>query len=495
MIRHRPWALGFAMTLLAGHAAAQINPCPQGSRWPGAQADLYVSMPNQSPTGQTWSSVLAEAADEWSLETRFNFNIVEQYRDPCQILNGTGNPKDFSNGADFSNDWCGGLSIGENVLAVTTLYCEPNILGSWDILESYIVFNGAKRFSIYEGPQRYQGSEQLFDFRRVALHELGHALGLVDHQNNPAIPAIMAPRIGSLFTLQNDDIERVNGLYGGADNCESRQARFGWLHGQLEDGDCRVQQLMSGGTDSSFVDVYTLDVPERSTVTIDAITDGRLDSVLLLTDDALRILSVDENSAGDCNPSLTQTLQPGSYLLLVNTYSSPSRAGCQRSNTGTYRVSLTYQSDSLIRLTGQQSFQGGQADARFLGAVTTDGGVTYSNRVKADQPFDVIGRIEPDPQHQGQSGFIVVAGMLDSGDILVMNESGDFVEYQPDQALIPIAQRRTLGQVEHIDILKQMVARDIGIETVEVNFLIGYGVDSNPQELYFHEQPINLIVE
>lgn len=487
------WALGLLVAAAGAQVNAQTVPCPEGSRWPSASAKLYSGMPNQSPSGVPWSAALAAAANEWSKQTRFTFDIVEQYRDPCQVLNGTGDPAKFSNGADFSSDWCGGLKIGENVLAIATMYCQPNILGSQNILESYIIFNGARRYDIYDGPQRFDAGEPVYDFRRVALHELGHALGLVNHDNTQ--PAIMAANIGNLFRLQTADINRVNRLYGGPANCDSRQLRFGWNHGQLLSGDCRVQQLMGGGTDQSFVDVYTLHVPEQTTLTFDAITDGVLDSVLLLTDSNLRILAFDEGSAGNCNPRMSQTLDAGNYVLLVNTYSNASIAGCGRTNTGDYRVSVTYQRNDLMVLSGAQSFQGGQSDARFLGAVTSDGGRSYNNRVSAQQLFDVVARIEPDKRHVGQSGFIVIAGLLGSGEILVKNAAGDFVEYRPEQELIPIAERRTLGDVENINILAQMVASEIGIETIEVSFMVGYGVDANPQELYFHEQTINLIVE
>ena len=483
---------GLLLSISSAHALAQYS-CPPGTRWPGATTTLHFAMPNQSPSGELWSASLADAASEWNEKTDFTFQLEGQYRDPCAGLS-PGTKADFQNGADFSPSMCGS-SFNSNVLAITTYFCEGNILGSTNLVEADIVFNSNRSFDIYDGPQRFVNGSTQFDFRRVALHELGHMLGLQGHEDSA--PAIMASNIGNLFRLQQNDIDRVNTLYSSFANCESRQAGFGWFHDGLNEGDCRVFQLMSGGTDQSFVDVYKLEITSPLTLIVDTITDGLLDSVLLLTDRQLGIIEPNADAAGDCRPRITRQLQPGHYALLVNTYSIASNSPCGRGNTGEYRLSVTYESAQLLPLAGRESFQGGVADAEFHGAVAVmrGGNRLFTNRVTASEVFDVLGQIRVDPAHVGQPGFIVVAGITHEGEILVKRPDGDFAGYQPEAARVPIYQRRVLETVEDIDVLKQMIAQDIGISSIEVNFLVGYGVDSNPTELYFHQQPINLIIE
>jgi hypothetical protein len=477
--------LVFMMLSVAAWSFSFNNGSP---KWPGASTVVYTGIPGTSRSGVPWSVALQQAAVEWNSSTAFDFIINPAYRDPC-IGTTPGSRPDFLNGADFRNNVCGN-AFSSSTLAVTVFFTETNILGSADITEADVIYNSNLNFDVYDGPLRFSNGAPEYDFRRIALHELGHVLGL-DHENRR--PAIMNATIGSISSLQQDDINGVNILYSGINNCAISGMGFGWHFGGLQNGDCRVQQLMAGGTDTSFVDIYTLDIPNNLNVRVDVQTDGQLNAVLFLATDRLGNIQVDEGSAGNCVPRLQRNLSAGQYVVLMNTYTNA--PPCNLSNTGNYRLSISYTSAQLLNLSGRQSFQGGISEAKFSGGITVNGGLSFGNRVGPNQPFDAIGRIEIDPRHQGQPGFLAVAAITHEGETLIKNERGEFVAYEPERQLIPITQRKVLGAVENIEIFKQFVARSIGINSISVDFLIGYGLDSNPNELYYHQQPINLLVE
>ncbi|MEO5718240.1 MAG: matrixin family metalloprotease [Chthoniobacterales bacterium] len=111
---------------------------------------------------------------------------------------------DDENSAFFAADVFGD-KFGSSALAVTLLSFRGAVFE-----ESDTVFNTAYSWDSYRGVL----APVVLDFRRVALHEFGHALGL-DHpdQDGQQVAAIMNSRIGDLDTLQPDDIAGAQAIY------------------------------------------------------------------------------------------------------------------------------------------------------------------------------------------------------------------------------------------------------------------------------------------
>lgn len=172
-----------------------------GRFWDQPTTTLNANLTNPPDLPATrWEDAFKVAADRWNNTTSFQFVVdATATRDPCDSPNDT-TP---GNGVKFAAESCTG-EFGESTLAVThTWYNDVTNV----IVQSGIVFNSNRSWGIYDTPH----SAFQVDFRRVAVHELGHVMGL-GHEETAA--AIMAPSIGDLIEPTADDIAGIEALYG-----------------------------------------------------------------------------------------------------------------------------------------------------------------------------------------------------------------------------------------------------------------------------------------
>ena len=131
----------------------------------------------------------------------FTFRRVRAYADPCS--DPRKNPR--RNGTAFSDTLCGD-DWGKPTLAIAQNWSSDGV-----ITQSGIVFNSTYKWNVYSGPYQAGRWEDIEDFRRIAAHELGHAIGL-DHEDD--VPAIMATYADDIEAPQADDIAGVAAIYG-----------------------------------------------------------------------------------------------------------------------------------------------------------------------------------------------------------------------------------------------------------------------------------------
>jgi hypothetical protein len=450
-----------------------------GTKWLRAEAEFYVAIPGLAASEISWNSAVIDALNNWTNNTVFNFTVVEEDKDPCAV--------DGFSSIDFSEDFCGS-EFGEKTLAVAVRRFEGQELGPPNIIEGDIVVRSGERYDIFDGPLLQFGSAiNGLDFKRIALHELGHVIGL-DHEE--VSPAIMAPTISDLFQLQEDDIAGVEALYSGLSNCDIKRLSFGRSSESLSSGDCTVQELTVGGSDDSYIDLYQFEVSQPSQFEFSASSDT-LDTVLLLATTDLEYLAVETGSADNCNSTLNLSLEAGSYFLMVNTFDIPVNATCGVS--GDYSLTAGFSTEAQSQLGPTTSLLGSISQAIFTGGISADDGVSFGNVFRPWDSLDITAEIMVDFAHVGEPGFLMVAALLPD-QLLMLNEQDQFVDVSAPGSALAIFRRKVMAETEQIEIVDDLVPGLLGIFQLEANIVVGYGLDANPDEVFYHMTPMNLIV-
>ena len=171
-----------------------------GTALPNGNTEMNLQLgPSPSPLldGATeWATVAESAFQEWNRQLGRSQFTTNRDLTPAIATNNR------VNNVSFRPDIYGTSQFGTSTLAVTlTRNSDRDVL-----------FNSNKTWNSYRGIPR----SGIVDFRRVALHEFGHVLGL-DHPDTATpfqnVNAIMNSTAGSVESLQPDDLNGIQFLY------------------------------------------------------------------------------------------------------------------------------------------------------------------------------------------------------------------------------------------------------------------------------------------
>lgn len=165
---------------------------PDGTDVGGTSSNLDAAMAARGISTQVWQTQFRKAFAAWQVAADINLVEVPDDGSPISV---SGNQQGDSRFGDIR---IAGIDLGSGVLGLAFL--PPPLNGG--TLAGDILLGSAVSWRINSD----------YDVMTVALHEIGHALGLGHSTVNPSV--MKATYVGVQQTLKTDDIQGIQALYG-----------------------------------------------------------------------------------------------------------------------------------------------------------------------------------------------------------------------------------------------------------------------------------------
>jgi hypothetical protein len=312
-----------------------ISFVPDGTNLGGQSSNLFSTFNSKFGSAATWENVILKAAQQWALQTNLNFAVIAD----SGAQEGSGS---YQQGDPTMGDIrIGGYNFGTSALAQAFM---PPPVNNYS-LAGDIDFNTGQTFNI--------GST--YDLFTVAMHEFGHALGMLHSTTSSAV--MYSAYNGAKSGLTCDDIAGIRNIYSNnnprsADQFGGTNTSFAYAADLTSQIDTIYDTLLVTGLTLNSVgkkEYYAVTAPSGtgSTVTIDVQSSGLSLLAPTLTVYASDQITVLGSASGSGQYGTTLTVNLSNVSAGQQLYVKVGGAESTALGTGTYALTATFAGSAL----------------------------------------------------------------------------------------------------------------------------------------------------
>ena len=304
-----------------------------GTNIGGSPSDLFSLLNQQAPSA-AWQTAILRAMETWASLVNINVGVVADGGQPAG-----------SAGAVQGDSRFGDIRIGAKPLANTALSTAEFFSYAGSTWSGDVQFSDTQKFSV-------DGSSPL-DLYTLALHELGHSLGLKDNWTDPT-SAEFGNYLGARTGLGPQDISDIVSLYGPRqpDAFDAQKSNDTFATASTV-GNLSANLAFDGDiTTPSDLDYYKITTPLAlglTKITVQIQTNGYslLTPTVSIYDASHHLIDTDTS----VNPLDGNVTVSAPYALPLTTYYVKVSSATSDFAVGGYHANITYQA-GLVSLGG-----------------------------------------------------------------------------------------------------------------------------------------------
>lgn len=221
-------------------------------------------------------------------------------------------------------------------------------------------------------------------------------------------------------------------------------------------------------------------------------TSSTLNSILLISNLNLTIINYNNKSTKNYNSTLTNQLNPNSYLILANTFNKQINPAYITAND--YSLTTHYQNNYPLPLNATINTNNTPTHGIITNTASNSSKTFYQTHFSTNKSIKINNKITITALNINKANFII-ATTLTNNQIFALNSTKIFIKHVNNSNPFPKHHTKTLHAIKTMLILNTIIPENLNITELNINFLLDYNLNNNPNTIFYNSTPIKIIIK